>query len=536
MVVGFGVLLLCGWLAAHTLYYFLDGTFWYWLARRGLHLPADYEFPVSLAGRPFYGVALGILYGLVAAMPALGACMGGLWLGVVLAVVAGLSFPSPWYVVVLLAGGAVAGASWGGPRWWWRRLLAGVAGPVLLVVGVHVGGAVATRLIVFLVPAAVAVAVAGGLVALWRREVRWRSLRPAPVVVAALLLMVASPLLFSFAVTFPYHRYRLLWGRYSVSAGFLPGEGDFTPGAFGGRRGEAAARFADFARRYPGSPFAAEALCQQARLLNLTQALDSAGNPVLSEDRISAEALPVYDRLIELYPASVSAARARLERAHWYRQNARFQEARGRYRDILTTYETNMPPGYRPPPELILAGVCPQAGSGRVFSPVQKQVAYYEAYLAAQAALTFLSENGQFEAEPLRLFLSLDPRTPEYRPRLQELLLLYPEDVYPELGLLDDVHLALARGLPDEAERLERLLARYPGGDARGRTLYRLAELEFRRGEPVVAERRLRQLTGGPEESPTGFAVLEAEWARALLGRGLTGLDHWPRPFPGARP
>jgi len=204
-----------------------------------------------------------------------------------------------------------------------------------------------------------------------------------------------------------------------------------------------------------------------------------------------------------------------------------------RYREVLITYETHIPPDYRPQPELILAGVCRQAGTGRTFTPVEKQVAYYEAYLTACEALAFLAANSQFGAEPLRLFCRFDPRAGDHRRRLEELLLLYPEEVYPELGLFDDLHLTLARGLPDEADRLADLLVRYDDGDARGRTLYRLAELAFDRGEVTGAERHLHELSGGLEESPAG---LEAEWARALLEQGLADLAQWPHPFPRASP
>jgi len=550
-IVAAGVLLLSYWVAGHTLEYFLGGTFSYWRPSHGLTLPGDYEFPVRLADYPLYGVALGVLYGVIATVPALAACAGGLWLGVALALVAGVAVPHPWFWVPLLGGAVLAGGTWGGPRrwvedsaprrarsstrWWWRRLVLGVAAPLAGVLAVHVTSAVRTRLVVHLLPAGVAVAVSVALVALWWREVRWRSLRSGPIVWTTLLLVVAAPLVFSFTVTFPYHRYRILWGS--------------------GR--QEAARFDDFARRYPGSPFAAEALYQEARLTNLSRspaaggALPVSEGPVLSdaEGRISAQALPVYDRLISAYPQSVAAARARLDRARWYLQNADFEEVRRRYRDILITYETHIPPGYRPPPGLMLAGVCRQAGSGRTFTAQEKQVAYYEAYLAASEALTFLSANSQFEAEPLRLFLRLDPpvgrrlRPPasevfdpgadDYRRRLQELLLLYPEDVYPELGLFDDVRLRLARGLPDEADRLAGLLVRYHDGDARGRILYRLAELAFDRGALTDAGRYLRRLSVGSEGSPAG---LEAEWARALLEQGLAGLARWPHPFPSVNP
>ena len=524
-----GVLLVTYWLAGHTLAYFLEGTFGYGRPAHILSLPADYRFPVSLAEHPAYGVSLGLLYGVAATVAALAASMGGLALGVALALVAGVSFPHPYYFLVLVGGAVVAGARWGGPRWWWRRLLAGVSVGLAVVVWVHVAGAAAAAQAVYLVPAVVAVAVSAGLVGLWWREVRWRSLRSGPVVLATVAAVAASPVLFSLTVTFPYHRYRVLWGKYSVEAGLLP-SGEPDVGEFDRWRGRSALLFGEFARRYPGSPFAAEALSQQARLLNARLVFDPQGQAHLYEDRPSPAALPIYERTIKLYPDSVAAVRARLERAAGALRSGRFQEARQRYRDILTTYETHFPPDYQPPDPLILAGVCRQAGSGRRFSPTEKQVAYYEAYQAARGALAFLSANSQFEAEPLRLFAALDPLAPDYRQRLRELLLLYPQEVYPELGLLEDIHLALARGRPDEADRIEALLRRYPQGDLRGRSLYRLAQLAFERGQREVAEGYLRRLLRQAEGTAGG--ALEAAWARALLRRGLAGLERWPQPLP----
>jgi hypothetical protein len=292
---------------------------------------------------------------------------------------------------------------------------------------------------VHLLPAAVAVVVVAVLTGFWRREVRWRSLRRGPVTVATVLVVAAAPLLFSFTVSFPYHAYRLLWGRLSVESGVFErdpalsrllatGQGPASDGAlkqaFDTVRDQSAAAFGRFAARNPGSPFAAEALCQQARLLNLTYSRDTQGKLQLHDGPVSAQALPIYDRLIRLHPAQVATARAHLDRARWSLHQVRFSEARQRYHDVLSTYETHIAPEYQPPAELVLAGVCARAGSGRTFTPEEEQGAYYEAYLLARQALAFLAANSQFEAEPLRLFVRLDPHASHYRDSVQELLLL----------------------------------------------------------------------------------------------------------------
>ena len=614
-------LLLLSWAAGHTLTYFFTGTFWNWrtpafaVANAPLELPGDYGFPVDLSAFPAFGVALGLLYAVVAAVPALGASMLGLFAGVVLALASWTWAPTPWYAAVLLAGAVVAAPAgcigtrsrgrgflrgWSsaagasgpedaaprrdGARWWERRLALGVGLPVAFLVAAHVVSAARTHLLVHLLPGAVAVAGAAGLAFLWYREVRLRSLRLFPVTLATLFLFAASPLLFSLTVTFPYHSYQLLWDSFSVESlcGLSPGEGPSPapvpePAAFGDRGGLppprphragghprplgrlrrptapwssledfakrrplAAARFGEFVRRYPGSPFAPEALLQQARLLNLRAAVTAEGTLRFREDRIAPEALPVYADLTELAPASVAAARARLEEALWSLQNGRFDEAREKYRDILVTYETHVPPNYQPPAPLLLQGVCRQAGrpsssrepGAHPFSAEETQVAYYEAYLTARQALAFLAENGQFEAEPLRLFLRLEPNEADYGPRLAELLLLYPEDVYPDLGLLDDIQVALARGLPGEAQRLTQLLSRHRRGEGYARALYRLAELYFHRGDSPAAERCLSQLV---EEAGRGAAdplSLEVVWAQALLRQRLEVPSPWPQPFP----
>jgi tetratricopeptide (TPR) repeat protein len=604
LLAAFALLLLSS-AAGHTLTYFFTGTFWNWhtpafaVANAPLQLPGDYRFPVDLSAFPAFGIALGLLYGIVAAVPALGASMLGLFGGVVLALASWTWAPAPWYPVLLLAGAVVAAPAgclgtrsrgrgflrgWSsaagtsmpreaaprrdGARWWQQRLALGVGLPVAFLVAAHVVSAARTHVLVHLLPGAVAVAGAAGLVFLWYREVRLRSLRLFPVTLATLFLFAASPLLFSLTVTFPYHSYQLLWDRFSVESlcGLSPGEGPSpapvpepaapsgysahgprpsTPAVtdlqdFAKRRTLAAARFGEFVRRYPGSPFAPEALLQQARLLNLRAAVTAEGTLRFREDRIAPEALPVYADLIKLAPASVAAARARLEGALWSLQNSRFDEAREKYRDILVTYETHVPPNYQPPAPLLLQGVCRQAGrpsssrepGAHPFSAEETQVAYYEAYLTARQALAFLAENGQFEAEPLRLFLRLAPNEADYGPRLAELLLLYPEDVYPDLGLLDDIQVALARGLPGEAQRLTQLLTRHRRGEGYARALYRLAELYFHRGDSPAAERCLSQLV---EEAGRGAAdplSLEVVWAQALLRQRLEVPSPWPRPFP----
>jgi tetratricopeptide (TPR) repeat protein len=407
-----------------------------------------------------------------------------------------------------------------------------------------------------LLPGAVAAAVAVVLVGLTYREVYWRGLRLLPVTLATLIVLAASPLLFSLTVTFPYHSYRLLWDRFSVeslsSRAPAGGLADFDR-----RRAEAAARFADFGGRYPASSLAPEALIQEARLLNLRAVAAADGRLQSFEDRIAPEALPIYASITKLAPASVAAARARLEQAAWSLQNGRFEEAGERYRDVLVTYETHISADYEPPADLLLRGVCRRvghppggrttagrpgttspstesAGTGLPFSPEETQVAYYEAYLTARQALAFLGGNGQVEGEPLRLFLRLSPSSADYGQRLEELLLLYPEDVYPDLGLLADVRVALVRGLPDEEQRLTQLLGQLRRREGRGRALYRLAELARARGDSPGAERYLRQLV---EETLRDKADrppdcrLELVWAAALVRQGLVD-PPWPQPFP----
>ncbi len=536
LVLGYG--LLC-----RGLHYLLDGSFYHLLPAHRLSLPADYVFPVNLSVHPEYGVVLGLLYGLVVGLPALAATVMGFWVGASMALLGGLSLPHGWFFIVLLVSAALAGSRLGGPRWWWRRLLLGTGVPMAVLLSAHVASALSAGELVHLLPAAVATVVVVLPACLWRREVRWRSLRWQPVLVVALVLGLAAPLLFSFTVTFPYHRYRLLWGRWSTAGGSAgeaspferslaaalrdPGPGAQDPTDACERiRGQAAGAFADFAQRHPGSPYAPEALCQQAVLLNLTCTVDADGRARVHQVRISPEALLIYTRIIDRYSDSVAAVRARLEQARRSYEQTRFEEARQHYRDILTTYESHVPPDYQPPADLLLAGVTARAGSGRQFTGEERQVAYYEAYLSARQALVFLQGNGQFEAEPLRLFVGLDARADDYRDRLKELLLLYPEDVYPDLGLHDDVHLVLARGQPDEDQRLEALLARYPAGDARDRALYRLAELAFQRGQPGEGVRYLRSLAEGVPAGPEGA------WARALLSEGLADRAGWPRPSP----
>jgi len=175
-----GYALLC-----RALHYLLDGQLWYLLPQHRLALPADYAFPVSLAEHPIHGVVLGLLYGLAAGFPALAATMMGLWLGVVLAVVAGVSLPHPWFFLVLVVGATVAGSRLGGPRWWWRRLLLAMGVPVGLVAALHLASAASAGEPAHLMPAGVAALVAALLAGLWWREVRGRSLRWAPVTVAA---------------------------------------------------------------------------------------------------------------------------------------------------------------------------------------------------------------------------------------------------------------------------------------------------------------------------------------------------------------
>ena len=570
-------LLVLSWVAGHTLTYFFTGSFWTWPfaafgeAGHSLQLPQDYRFPVDLGAYPAFAVVLGLLYGILSVVPALAACLLGLWVGVVLALASWAWVPHPWFPAVLLAGAVVAGLSWGGARRWLRRLAFGVGLPVAFVVAAHVVSAAKSQQVVDLLPGAVAAAVAAALVGLTYREVYWRSLRVLPVTLATLVVMAASPLLFSLTVTFPAHSYRLLSVRFSVES-LSSREAADGLADFDGRRSEAAARFADFAGRYPGSPLAPEALIQEARLLNLraTAAADgrtsvsSVEPPQFFEDRIAPEALPVYASIIKLAPASVAAARARLEQARWSLQNGRFEEARQRYRDVLVTYETHIAPGYEPPADLLLRGVCRRVGhppGGRAtarrpdtasrrdsplglsgsdrakapslqFTPEETQVAYYEAYLTARQALAFLAGNGQVEGEPLRLFLRLAPSAADYGQRLEELLLLYPEDVYPDLGLLDDIRVALARGLPDEAQRLTQLLARVPRGDGYGRALYRLAELARARDDSPAAERCLRQLVEGAGKDGGDPLSLEVAWAAALLRQGLAEAPPWPQPFP----
>jgi tetratricopeptide (TPR) repeat protein len=87
--------------------------------------------------------------------------------------------------------------------------------------------------------------------------------------------------------------------------------------------------------------------------------------------------------------------------------------------------------------------------------------------------------------------------------------------------------LALARAQPDEADRLAQILIRYPQGDARGPILYRLAELAYERGDVAEAERYLHRAVASAPDGPP------AAMGRALLARGLTGLDRWPQSFPG---
>jgi len=512
------------WFACHGLQYFFSGEFWYWLPRHRLLLPADYEFPVDLSTEPAHAVVLGLLYGVVITLPALAASMMGVWLGVVLAFIAGLSLPHNWFFLVLLAGAVVSGLA--RPHWW-RRLAAAAGVAALLLVVLHLKAVSVSGEVAIGVPAVVAAAAQVVLLLVWRREVRWQAFRLTPVVATVLGLVIAGPVLFSFTVTFPRFRYQLLWGGAPAEARLLerdpslrallrsgrPSASDVQE-AFERARSRTAEAFAAFADRYPGSPLAPQALFVEAHLLSLSCVIGPAGDLELSDDRVSARSLRLYDKLIERYPASVAAARARLERVLWSFQQARFAEAHRRYRDVLTTYETHIPPDYEPPAQLLLEGVLSQAGAGRTFTVEERQVAYYEAYLTARQALDFLAHHSWFEAEPLRLFAGLDPEGPDYDERLRELVRLYPEDVYPELGLYDNIRLILTRGHPDEAERLGQLLRRYPDGDAWPRGLWRLAQLRAGSGDRAGAWACLRQLA---ERAPKR---LEGAWAAALQSLG----------------
>ena len=478
------------------------------------------EVPVNLVDYPLHLVTIGWLFALLLVLPVLVGTLFGPKAGTIVALAGGLFSGLPLLFIVTVPAAYLAGTCLNhrlklGPAVW---LSAGL--PFCYMVAVTVGGiGIAAGLIWLIVLAVMALHVKPTLYLIGRRDFQGTFLLK--------LLAVETVLLMGFfyhTVGFDVIEYECVRSRASCMAErFKRLSGPNIRGR--GRdklaemleehfvqvselRDRSIDEFKRFVSVFPRSRFTPLALYETAELHNMRLHV-AVVTPLIIRihtDRISSDALRLYERIIRDFNDSIHAAAARRKLAEFAAQHGNIDRAAQDYgENVINVYSTHLrdddPPDYRP-------NALEIAWRTRYSDRATKQLAYYDVIAKARKRQRFIADNADYSNIPLVLYLQADPLSLDFLDRIGEVLVWFPSAKLVDNILWDRTY---RTGLRLAA--LINLYENHPHGDMAPRVLLELAGRYLKRPyEPETAQNYYRILLSEFADSP------EAERARTELG------------------
>jgi len=513
-------------------YYLFTGDFFSGLWKGNLagpyNLSAWGESPVSIVDYPLHLVTVGWLLGVVLVFPVLVGAFYGLKAGVVVALAGGLFAGLPVLFVVTVPAAVIAGTGRhrrivGGvaiPSGWLASLL-----PVVYAVAVTLGAVGRTGIVSELawVVGILAVVLHLELAGLLTRRGDWRG------TFLLKTLVVETVLLFGFfhvTVGFDTVEYECvrarawcLGERFRIPPGLdargrsaqeLGGVLDEHLAKMTGPRERSVAEFEGFLDVFPRSRFAPLALYELAELANMRLHVESTAPLIIRihTDRVSPEAVAIYQRIIGDFNDSPAAAYARLKLADYAAQHGSVtQAARDYVTGVVDVYETHLSDDYRPGE--YSEKVLQHEWRTRRSNTAMRHLVYWDVMSKARVRRRFILANTDYNDIPLILYLQTDPRALD-RHGLNRVILEW----FPSAKVVDNVLWDRTYDMGLKLSALEQLYRDHPTGDVAPRVLLHLAGrfLKERTYDPDVARKYYETLLSRFGDSP------EAETARKELG------------------
>ena len=507
-------------------------------------VPESFTFPVDLGYFPVHAVSIGVFCALLIATPMVVAMLFGSAWGTLLGALAFMMSPFPRVSLAVAVIACLAGLS-GAPtrRPVGRAVMAVIATLTLLGTLLCPTPELRKQLgAIALAPLGVTAAVSLAMTIVVVAGAARRHWQAYPLLVSQIFLAIALVTVFSVSVGYEKIAARLAYQGYGPRSGLFelvtqpakvasPDAFDGAPSpahrrcarvfallAYSQRLREfAGAAFANVANRYKESEAAPFCLYNQVRVLSLVLDRATLTRDGLCRFRRSVPppaAMELCAAINREYQGSPLSIGAYLQWARYALRRAQFDLAADYCLRLRNIFTRQVPERYVPRADLELDDVFQMFAASGAFDAENTAWLYDGIVRQARRIAKLIDENADYDAEPLRIFCTLDPTDDAYLETIDALL---EGSAYADCALQDNLRLAReTHSGSAQLKPLLDLLEAHPAGDVVDEVLYRLSEYYAKRTpSPARVERRrhyLRLLVNGYPQSvfyPDAVAALE---------------------------